>query len=104
MLKMTTTLYFLTLGGLAFAQPPQLDNAIADKLCSACHYYTNKPASEQWPVLIGKNRHYLQTQLLAFKTGDRFSPIMGPIARNLSDTDIINLADFYAQLSAIQSP
>jgi cytochrome c553 len=52
------------------------------------------------PRLAGQNADYMNHALSMFKAGARASAIMQPIARNLSDTEIRQLADYFSQQSA----
>jgi len=52
------------------------------------------------PRLAGQNADYLNHALSMFKAGTRASPIMQPIARNLGDTQIRQLADYFHNQSA----
>ncbi|HEY0993067.1 MAG TPA: cytochrome P460 family protein [Kofleriaceae bacterium] len=62
--------------------------------CAACHISSN-PAAEA-PHLVGQRAAYLAAQLQAFRRGDRADPLMNPIARQLSDADIDDLAAFWS--------
>lgn len=62
--------------------------------CAACHI-SGDPASEA-PHLVGQRTTYLAAQLQAFRRGDRTDPLMNPIARQLTDADIDDLAAFWS--------
>ena len=70
-------------------------NAAAGKtkslVCAACHI-----ASDEAPHLVGQRATYLAAQLQAFRRGDRADPLMNPIARQLTDADIDDLAAFWS--------
>ena len=72
------------------------DPADAPELCSACHGVDGISVIEDAPNLAGENSIYIETQLKAFRTGKRESPVMGPITTELSDEDIRAVADWYA--------
>lgn len=68
--------------------------------CGACHGADgNAPAHfPLYPNLAGQKEGYLIKQLKAFRGGERKDPVMAPMAMALSDTDIENLAAYFASL------
>ena len=48
--------------------------------------------------LAGENQQYIQKQLKAFRSGTRQHEQMSIIAKDLTDKDIANLADWFASL------
>jgi cytochrome c553 len=64
-------------------------------VCAACHA-TSDPASET-PHIAGQGEAYLARQLKAFREGERSNPLMNAVARQLSDTDIDDLAAYWAR-------
>jgi cytochrome c553 len=66
------------------------------KNCVRCHGETGIPAFRTWPQLAGQAPGYLVNALKAFKAGLRKDPLMATASGSLSDTDIANLAAFYA--------
>jgi cytochrome c553 len=69
------------------------------KQCVACHGAAGRPVNTSWPKLAGQNPDYLASALGAFKRGERTNPFMSPVAQNLSDADIANLASHFASLA-----
>lgn len=67
-------------------------------ICVACHGVKGISPNPQWPNLAGQKDQYLILSLKAYRDGDRNDPIMAPLAQNLSDEDIENLAAYYASL------
>ena len=67
--------------------------------CAACHGEAGVSGNPQWPSLAGQQRGYLAGALLAYKTGERSDPMMGGLAKGLSEADIGDLAAFYASAS-----
>ena len=65
-------------------------------LCVACHGAKGISSNPEWPSLAGQHRDYLAKQLRDFKNGTRPSELMTAIVATLSDADIENLADYYA--------
>jgi cytochrome c553 len=51
-----------------------------------------------WPNLAGQKAPYLVSQLKQFRDGQRNNAMMTAMAQGLSDTDIDNLAAYYASL------
>ncbi|GAA3912076.1 cytochrome c [Litoribacillus peritrichatus] len=66
--------------------------------CAACHGAAGIAAMDMYPNLAGQKKGYLIKQLKAFKDGRRKDPVMGSMAKPLSDDDIKNLAAYYASL------
>jgi len=79
------------------APPPP---AIADKvqLCATCHGADGLPVVEKVPIIAGQQMFNLLIVLQEYRTGDRTSDLMGPIARNLSDDDMRALAAYFSAL------
>jgi YVTN family beta-propeller protein len=75
----------------------------AATVCAACHGALGVSSNEEWPNLAGQGYAYLVKQLRAFRTGTRKDALMSPIAQTLSDTDIENVAAFYASVSPAQA-
>lgn len=69
------------------------------KNCTACHGETGIGSNPAWPTLAGQKAGYLVNVLKAFKAGLRKDPMMAGVTRGLSDTDIANLAAYYAAQS-----
>jgi len=67
--------------------------------CAACHGTAGISPNDTWPNLAGQNAAYLVRILSAYKSGDQKDVAMTPLAQALSDTDIQNLATFYAGLN-----
>jgi cytochrome c553 len=64
--------------------------------CLACHGPGGVSQMAETPSLAGQPDGFLQWQLVFFRTGTRKSPLMQPIAAELKDDDIRNLAAFFA--------
>jgi YVTN family beta-propeller protein len=77
----------------AAAAPPANGKAA---VCASCHGPVGVSASDDFPNLAGQRYGYLVKQLTAFRDGTRQSPIMGPMAKPLSDADIADLATFFS--------
>jgi cytochrome c553 len=66
--------------------------------CVACHGPDGLAPNPMFPHLAGQNAAYLEIQLKQFKTGERYHPLMTPVAQALSDQDIDDLAAYYNAL------
>ena len=64
--------------------------------CAACHGETGVGTNPAWPNIAGQKAVYLANTLKAFRAGLRKDPMIAGIVRGLSDTDISNLASYYA--------
>jgi cytochrome c553 len=68
--------------------------------CARCHAGENeRPMSNLVPVLHGQPADYLFSALKAYAEGKRRSGIMQPLAADLRDKDIRNLANYYAGMT-----
>lgn len=67
-------------------------------MCAACHGAAGVSPNPMWPNLAGQKEVYLAKQMKAFKDGSRKDPMMGPMAKPLSDADMANLAAYYSSL------
>jgi cytochrome c553 len=70
-------------------------------LCFACHGASGVPLAPMFPRLAGQRADYLYHRLLSFKHADKKDPYysvsaMTPNVATLSDTDMRNLAAFFA--------
>ncbi|MGX9417128.1 c-type cytochrome [Vibrio sp. RC27] len=70
-------------------------------VCAACHGQDGIATIDGYPNLRGQNEKYLISSLKAYKDKSRSSgnaAVMQPQASILSDSDIENLAAYYASL------
>lgn len=95
--------YFGGLSCKGAASDTRIGNAVAGKVlsknCAACHGETGVASNPAWPKLAGQKAGYLVNALKAFRAGLRKDPMMAGVTRGLSDTDIANLAAYYAAQS-----
>ncbi len=66
--------------------------------CSACHGPTGVSASPMFPNIAGQNDAYIIKQLKDFKSGSRTDAMMAPMAANLTDADMADLAAHFSSL------
>ena len=65
-------------------------------VCSACHGADGNSVVGLWPSLAGQNKKYLVKQLRLVKSGDRVIDSMVGLLDNLEDSDLEDIAAFYA--------
>ena len=84
------------------ASPAFAGDASAGKgksmMCGACHGAAGISAIPTYPNLAGQKEAYLVSQLKAFKSGARNNSTMKGMAASLSDSDMADLAAYYASL------
>ena len=65
-------------------------------ICANCHGTNGVATSRSWPNLAGQSKDFLVNALKAYKAGERTNIVMSPLAKDLSDADMENLAAHYA--------
>jgi len=89
----------LTMGVMSTASAVEGD-AYAGKakagMCGACHGATGISPAPTYPNLAGQQPAYIAKQLADFKSGARSDMMMAPMAANLSEQDMADLAAFFA--------
>ena len=91
---------------VALASAGAIDVCIADEqgaspppdaACAACHGPGgNQPISPETPRLAGQDYDYLVHALGQYRSGARQNPIMGAMAKSLSDAQICILARYFS--------
>ena len=71
--------------------------------CAHCHGTDGNSTSSAYPSLAGQTREYLYRQIKAFKEGQRKNAMMSPAVAVLSDQDMQELAEFYADQVLVRS-
>jgi cytochrome c553 len=66
------------------------------QVCAACHGQDGHSIDPTYPNLAGQHESYLVKALADYRAQRRVNPIMAPMAANLSDQDIEDLAAWYA--------
>jgi cytochrome c553 len=70
------------------------------QVCAACHGQNGIPIDPKTiPIIWGQQQSYLVKQMHDFRSGDRDSPIMSPIAKGLAQEDIRKIAAYFAAKS-----
>jgi cytochrome c553 len=91
----------LVLAAVALALPAHArGNVEAGKAksaaCAACHGTEGVSKVAFFPKLAGQHPDYLAHALKEYKSGKRKNPTMAEQAKNLSDTDIADLAAYFS--------
>lgn len=66
------------------------------KSCAACHGADGNSPAPDFPRLAGQHFDYLVKALNDYKNGARKNAIMAPMAANLSQRDMADLAAYYS--------
>jgi cytochrome c553 len=74
--------------------------ALADHVCAACHGSSGISVAAHIPNLAGQKEPYLRESLRQFRDGSRKNDIMSVVARDLSDSQLAQLAQHFASLPA----
>ena len=82
----------------AHAVDPAAGKAKYEATCVACHGAAGISTAPIYPNVAGQKEEYLVTQMKAFRDGSRPNPIMAPMAKGLTDTDIVNIAAYLSAL------
>lgn len=82
----------------AQAADPAAGKQKYEATCAACHGTQGISIAPIYPNLAGQKQEYLVTQLKAFRDGSRKNPIMQPMAKGLTDADIVNIAAYVSTL------
>ena len=97
MKKLAISCLAMTLSFTALAGDPVAGKA-KSMSCAGCHGMNGISNNGMWPNLAGQKAPYLVSQLKMFRDGKRDNPMMTAMAQGLSDTDIENIAAYYASL------
>jgi cytochrome c553 len=80
------------ISSLAWTTPKQIG------LCSSCHGQNGIAIQKNWPNLNGQSAQYILKQLQDYQSDKRIAPLMQPYAKMLTEQDMLELAQFYANL------
>jgi cytochrome c553 len=98
MKKLLSVLVMATLATSVQAAGDAAAGKAKSATCAACHGAAGISAIPFYPNLAGQKEAYLKKQLKAFRSGVRKDPVMGAMAKALTDQDINNLATYYSSL------
>jgi cytochrome c553 len=90
----------LIAGGPSLAANPAAGKE-KSKVCVACHGPDGNSPAPDFPRLAGQHYDYLIKALSDYKSGDRKNAIMAPMAANLSQRDIEDLAAYFSRQSGL---
>lgn len=99
---MTVTAASVLATGVAFAADelkPGSAEAGAKKattICVACHGPQGNSIVPIWPKLAGQHPEYIQKQLMDFKADRRANVQMTPMAKPLTDQEVLDLAAYFS--------
>jgi cytochrome c553 len=72
--------------------------------CGACHGADGNATIPGTPSLAGQPVYFTHWQLIKYRDGRRKDPQMSPLAKNLTDTDMADLAAYFAAQRALPRP
>ena len=84
------------------AWPPAAPAADAEagrqkaQACAACHGPGGNSVISSTPSLSGQPTQFIVTQLIMFREGNRKDPQMSPMAKDLTNAEVNNLAAYYS--------
>lgn len=91
----------LAAAGPALAADPVKGKEKHEQICASCHGKdAATPIDPSYPKLAGQYPDYLVQTLKDYRSGARKNPIMGGIAKTLSNDDMKNLAAYYQNLES----
>jgi cytochrome c553 len=67
------------------------------QVCITCHGPGGNSVVPTMPSLAGQPKQFITTQLVMFREGNRKDPQMSPVAANLSNTDMNDLAEYFSR-------
>lgn len=100
---LAAALLFLATGTSQAVGDPE-EGRLKAMQCAACHGIEGRDANPSFPRLAGQSATYLAVQLQEFRSGERYHPVMSPIAEALTDEDIDDLAEYFSQVPLTEEP
>jgi cytochrome c553 len=70
--------------------------ALAAAVCAGCHGERGVSTSEDFPQLAGQSAIAIYKQLSDYRSGARVNPLMTPVAKQLTETQLAELAAYFA--------
>jgi len=93
----------VTAGAPVWAADPEAGRQKSEP-CKACHGADGNATIPGTPSIAGQPVFFTHWQLIKFRDGRRKDPQMTPFAANLSDTDMADLAAYYATQRPLPRP
>lgn len=80
------------------ARPPEgsVMPKIVKQVCENCHGMTGLASMSEMPLIGGQHADFLRGALEGFRSGERKSAVMGPLAKTLTDEEIAAASQYYA--------
>jgi cytochrome c553 len=66
------------------------------QICAACHGENGEPINATTPIIWGQQEYFIVKQLHDYKSGDRESQIMAPMAQTLKQEELRPAAIYFA--------
>ena len=66
------------------------------QICAACHGENGNSSQAIFPSLAGQPKQFIVSALYQFREGKRISPVMSPMAANLTNNDLNDLAAYFS--------
>lgn len=86
---------------LAFPQIAPAADAVAGQqkaqVCAAYHGPGGNSLNPAMPSLAAQPKQFIETQLIMFREGNRKDALMSPLAKNLTNADLNDLAAYYSE-------
>ena len=106
LLALSLALAFTSTSGILHAEGDISSGKDKAAACVSCHGDNGNSMVSTFPKLAQQHSSYLIKQLKSFKSGTRKNPMMSSIAMGLTDEDMIDIANYYAEqkISANELP
>jgi len=85
------------------AQKQARSGAELSKTCAACHGAEGVSISADFPNIAGQYSSYLLHALKGYRSGERKDVVMQSFVKDLSDKELVNLAEFYAGQGGLET-
>jgi cytochrome c553 len=96
----SSSVAWTTLNITALARPNlRVAEDLAQNLCVACHGENGVSPSPDFPHLSGQSSLAIYKQLHDYQSGARFHELMSPVARELSEEQMLAVSNYYASLA-----
>ena len=89
-------LAFALLGGVGNARADAEAGRQKAQVCAACHGETGNSSQPMFPSLAGQPKQFIVSALYQFREGKRINPVMSPMAANLTNADLNDLAAYFS--------
>jgi len=104
LLTVSISLALATSAGVGYAQGKAGAGKEKAASCAGCHGEDGNSTMTGFPKLAGQHEGYLFKQLKAFKSSERNSPMMAPLAMGLDEKSMEEIAAYYAAQQISNNP